>query len=85
MVEGYVEANVAPADVLVELERWTSILSSIFTGFLPSLNRVIALGIKPSRRIKAAILAHNPTFEFIPYRQAGYSSGELQQILKKQN
>ena len=82
MVEGYVEANVAPADVLVELEMDfdTFIDFHRVSSFVEQGYRA---GNKAIAQIKAAILAHNPTFEFIPYRQAGYSSGELQQILKE--
>ena len=84
MVEGYVEANVAPADVLVELEMDfdTFIDFHRVSSFVEQGYRA---GNKAIAQIKAAILAHNPTFEFIPYRQAGYSSSELQQILKEQN
>jgi NTE family protein len=82
MVEGYVGENVTPADVLIELEM-------DFDTFI-DFHRVAYFveqgyreGNEAMAQIKAAILAHDPTFEFIPYQQSGYGRAELQQILKE--
>ena len=71
-----------PADVLIELEM-------DFDTFI-DFHRVAYFveqgyreGNEAMAQIKAAILAHDPTFEFIPYQQSGYGRAELQQILKE--
>ncbi|HHT49847.1 MAG TPA: patatin-like phospholipase family protein [Firmicutes bacterium] len=81
MVEGYVEENVAPADVLIELEMdFDTFIDFHRVSYFVELG--YHAGNEAMARIKAAILAYDPTFEFIPYRQTGCERGKLQRILK---
>lgn len=82
MVEGYVAENVAPADVLIELEMdFDSFIDFHRVSYF--VEQGYRAGNKAMPQIKAAILAYDPTFEFTPYRQTGYGHAELQQILKE--
>ncbi len=81
MVEGYVEENTDPADVLLQLEMdFDSFIDFHRVSYF--VEQGYRAGNDAMARIKAAILAHDPAFEFIPYQQAGVKSTELQQILK---
>ena len=81
MVEGYVGENVTPADVLIELEMdFDTFIDFHRVSYFVELG--YHAGNEAMARIKAAILAYDPTFEFIPYRQTGCERGKLQRILK---
>jgi NTE family protein len=82
MVEGYVAGNVTPADVLIELEMdFDTFIDFHRVSYF--VEQGYRAGNKAMPQIKAAILAYDPAFEFIPYHQPGYGSAELQQILKE--
>ena len=82
MSEGYVEENVAPADVLIPLEMdFDTFIDFHRVSYF--VEQGYRAGNEAMAQIKAAILAHDPTFEFIPYQQVGYGSAELQRILKE--
>jgi NTE family protein len=81
-IEGFVEENVTPADVLIALEMdFDTFIDFHRVSYF--VEQGYRAGNESMEQIKAAILAHDPTFEFIPYKQAGYSSAELQRILKE--
>ncbi|HHW12775.1 MAG TPA: patatin-like phospholipase family protein [Firmicutes bacterium] len=82
MVEGYVEENVAQADVLIEQEMdFDTFIDFHRVSYF--VEQGYRAGNKAMPQIKAAILAYDPNFEFIPHRQAGYGPAELQRILKE--
>jgi NTE family protein len=82
MVEGYVEESVTPADVLIELEMSFDTFLD-FHRVAHFVEQGYRAGNEAMAQIKAAILAHDPTFEFIPYQQGGYDRPELQRIIKE--
>ncbi len=82
MIDGYVELNTAEADVIIIPDvKYDSYMDYqkaemfIEEGYLA--------GIKYMEQIKAAILAHDPDFQFIPYKQQGYSQEYLEKIILK--
>lgn len=81
MMEGYTEINTAMADVLIVPE--VGLDSSMdYQRAAYFIQQGYEAGIKYMDQIKGAILAKNPHFEFVPYKQPGYSRAELQQIVR---
>ena len=79
MIEGYNVFNTAMADVLIVPD--VGLDSSMDYRRGPYfIEQGYKAGIQYMDQIKAAILAKDQDFEFIPYRQAGYSSTELKQL-----
>lgn len=84
MVEGYTEMNTSMADVLIVPE--VALDSSMdYQRADYFIEQGYKAGIAYMPEIKEAILAKYPDFEFVPYKQPGYSKMELHQILRTAN
>jgi len=82
MLEGYTEINTAMADVLIVPDvgldsSWEFQKAAYF------IEQGYAAGLQYVEQIKTVILAKDPTFQFRPYRQDGYSTTELQEIVQR--
>lgn len=82
MIDGYVELNTQDADVIIVPEvKYDSYMDYQKAEFF--IEQGYAAGLKYMDQIKAAVLQHDPSFEFVPYSQPGYSDAELAAVLKK--
>lgn len=82
MIEGYAEINTAMADVLIVPEIGLDSPMDYQRGDY-FIQQGYAAGLSYMDQIKKVILAQDPDFEFIPYRQPGYSSSEFKEITRK--
>lgn len=84
MVEGYTEIHSSMADVLITPE--VALDSSMdYQRADYFIEQGYKAGVAYMPQIKEAILAKDPDFEFIPYKQPGYSQSELRQIIRTAN
>ncbi|NLJ80226.1 MAG: patatin-like phospholipase family protein [Firmicutes bacterium] len=82
MMEGYTEINTAMADVLIVPD--VGLDSPMDYQRAPYfIQQGHQAGLEYMAQIKEVILAQDPAFEFIPYRQAGYTDAELERIMKE--
>lgn len=81
MMGGYTEIHTAVADVLI-VPRVGLDSSWEFQKAAYFIQQGYEAGLEYMEDIKAAILAKDPSFEFRPYRQTGYSSPELREIMR---
>ncbi len=82
MMDGYVDIHTAMADVLVLPE--VDFGSSMDYYRVPYfVTQGYKAGNEYATEIKEAILAQNPSYKFIPYKQPGCSTGELNQLLRE--
>lgn len=79
MIEGYNIFNTAMADVLIVPDVGTDSAMDYQRGPY-FIEQGYQAGLRYMDQIKAAILAKDPGFEFVPYKQEGYSNAELRQI-----
>ncbi len=81
MIEGYAEINTAMADVLIVPN--VGLDSSMDYQRAPYfIQQGYEAGLKYMDQIKAVILSKDPDFEFIPYKQAGYTNAELKVMVQ---
>lgn len=81
MLEGYTELNTAMADVLIVPE--VGLDSSMdYQKAAYFIQQGYEAGLKYMDQIRAVILSKDPNFKFVPYRQAGYSSAKLKEIVQ---
>ncbi len=82
MMDGYVDIHTAMADVLVLPE--VDFDSSMDYYRVPYfVTQGFKAGNEYAEQIKEAILAQDPSYKFIPYKQTGCSTGELNQMLRE--
>jgi NTE family protein len=81
MIEGYTEINTAMADVLIVPDVGLDSSFDYQRGAY-FIEQGYKAGLKYMDQIKAVILEKDPTFKFVPYKQPGYSSVQLQAIAK---
>lgn len=82
MMEGYTEINTAMADVLIVPNVGTD--SSMDYQRAPYfIQQGYEAGLAYMDQIKAVILSKDPNFKFVPYKQPGYTSAELKQIVQR--
>lgn len=79
MIEGYNVWNTAMADVLIVPDVGLDSAMDYQRGPY-FIEQGYKAGLKYMDEIKAAILAKDPDFEFVPYKQAGYDSTELRKL-----
>ena len=84
MIEGYTEINTAMADVLIVPDVGLDSSFDYQRGAY-FIEQGYKAGLKYMDQIKAVILEKDPTFKFVPYKQPGYSSVQLQAIAKRQS
>ncbi|HBG09449.1 MAG: patatin-like phospholipase family protein [Limnochordia bacterium] len=82
MMGGYAEIHTALADVLIVPKLGTD-SSWEFQRVGYFIQEGYKAGMEHMDQIKAAILAKDPDFEFQPYQQPGYSSTELQELVRR--
>jgi len=82
MIEGYTEINTAMADVLIVPDVGLDSAMDYQRGPY-FIEQGYEAGIEYMEQIKAVILAQDPAFTFIPYKQPGYSGAELKQLSQK--
>ena len=76
MIEGYAQMNISAADVVIIPDvKHDSYMDFQKVGSF--IERGYLAGLAQMDEIKAAVLAHDPTFQFIPYAQAGFTDLEL--------
>ncbi|NLL43382.1 MAG: patatin-like phospholipase family protein [Firmicutes bacterium] len=79
MIEGYTEINTAMADVLIVPDVGLDSAFDYQRGAY-FIEQGYKAGLKYMDQIKHVILDKDPSFQFTPYKQAGYSSEELRAI-----
>ncbi len=82
MIEGYSEFKTAMADVLIVPDVGLDSSMDYQRGSY-LIEQGYQTGLEYMDQIKAVILAKDPDFEFIPYKQLGYGSTELKQVTQK--
>lgn len=81
MMDGYTEINTAMADVLI-VPKVGLDSSMDYQKAGHFIQQGYQAGLEYMEQIKNVILSKDPDFGFEPYKQPGYSSTELKQILK---
>lgn len=82
MIDGYVQLNTEEADVIIVPD----VMFDSYMDYQKSdyfIDQGYLSGLKYIEEIQAAILAHDPEFTFVPYKQAGFSSHELEARLER--
>ncbi|HBG02303.1 MAG TPA: hypothetical protein DDW87_12125 [Firmicutes bacterium] len=82
MIDGYVQLNTEQADVIIV----PNVMFDSYMDYQKSDHFVeegYQSGVRYLHEIKAAILAHDPAFEFVPYKQEGLSPQELEDRLRR--
>lgn len=81
MLEGYTEINTAMADVLIVPK--VGLDSSMDYQRAPHfIQEGYNAGLEYMEQIKTVILSKDPNFKFVPYKQSGFSSAELKEIVQ---
>lgn len=81
MMDGYTQANLAMADVVIVPDVKTDSYMD-YQKAEYFIEQGYHAGLAYMDQIKEAILEHDPNFQFVPYKQQGFSSKELAQILE---
>lgn len=82
MIDGYVQANTADADVIIVPDvQYDSYMD--FPKVELFIEEGYLAGLAYMEQIKEAILKQDPAFEFIPYAQRGFTSQEIASITQR--
>lgn len=82
MIDGYVQSNIGMADVVIVPEvKYDSYMDYQKIEFF--IEEGYLAGLAHMDQIKAAILAQDPSFQFAPYTQEGFSSCEIDSIAER--
>ena len=82
MIDGYVQQNTEEADVVIVPDvKFDSYMDYQKSDYF--IEQGYQSGLKHGEEIKVAILAHDPQFQFVPFRQEGLSPLELEQRLTR--
>jgi NTE family protein len=82
LMGGYTEMHAAMADVVI-VPKVGLDSSWEFQKVEYFIEQGYEAGLEYMEQIKAAILEQDPDFEFVPYRQAGYSKIELDEMVQR--
>ena len=82
MIDGYVQSNISMADVVIVPEvKYDSYMDYQKIEFF--IEEGYLAGLAYMDQIKAAILAKDPSFWFVPYAQKGFSGYEVASITER--
>lgn len=82
MIGGYVEINTKDADVIIVPDvKYDSYMDYQKAEFF--IEQGYLAGLRHMDQIKAAVLAADPDFEFLPYSQPGLADSELATVIQQ--